>query len=891
MKFVLLWATLIIVVSATTSIAQETTGHLQGRVLDPEGEPVSFVQVIVKGPGLQGPRNVMSLPDGYFYVLALPVGEYTVQLVHVTYQQSLVENILIRLGAYTNLGDIRLKERVYEAPEIVVSGKAPLIDPSSTEVGANLIAAEYAELPIDRNYRDMTTLLPHVNKSGLGDPSNYAGATGWENKFNIDGVDVTEPVYGGASTDLPYNFIREVKVRSGGYQAEFQGALGGVVDVITHSGSNDVRGQVFGFFLNDQLAAEPRLTIDNPEAGTFSFYDIGGCIGGPIKPDKLWYFLSYNPTVKKEQVNIPGLGLKDYESTSHRFASKLTWRINNKNDIELSVFGDPTTGEGIAGQYAWLDPPAALENVDPMLKDTKAGGISGLVNGRHWLHDRFLLQSTASVVVREDEFVPNTKRGLTEPLYTDLETGVWSGGSPFDSEIKNVTFNLGLKGTWILSNHTLKAGLHYSDLETDFKVRNDVITRYADNLYDHFTHFIDVTVGSREPSAFLQDSWRLWDILRLNLGVRWDGQYIINSEGDVGQRFLDQWQPRLGFTYQVGARGTHQLFGSFGRFYQNVSMAAPALNFISSGYYRVFVYDHDPRTDPELGEGDSILIDYNYQALEETEGLEGQHYDEFTLGYEQQITQNSKFTVRGIYRMLRKGLEDGYSEQADQYFWGNPGSGDLSNFPKLKREYTTLELTFKRTGAERFNFLASYLLSRNTGNYPGVFPSDYGFGWANASAQVEIPEQFINSDGLLPNDRPHVFKFYGSYQLGYGVTTGTTFFWMSGTPLSEFGASMYDPYYKVFITPRGEAGRTPSIWDLGVRVTYDLSSLWTSSVHPRVIADFLHIASRREAVNFVQRKFLARDDDGNHIIPNTFYGEPTAFQPPAAIRLGLEIDF
>jgi hypothetical protein len=362
----------------------------------------------------------------------------------------------------------------------------------------------------------------------------------------------------------------------------------------------------------------------------------------------------------------------------------------------------------------------------------------------------------------------------------------------------------------------------------------------------------------------------------------------MNSESDIGQRFLDQWQPRLGFTYQLGKRGAHQVFGSYGRFYQNVSMAAPALYFISSGYYRVYFFDQDPRIDPDAGEA---IVDQTFEAVEEQDGLEGQHYDEITLGYEQQITQNSKLTVRGIYRSLRNGLEDVISEETGEYVWGNPGGGKLSDFPKVKRDYTALELTFQRTGAERFNFLTTYILSRNTGNHPGVFPSDYGDGWANASQQYDLREQLDNGDGLLPNDRTHVFKFNGSYRIGYGVTAGATFFWMSGTPLSEYGGAILDPTYNVFITQRGEAGRTPDIWDLGVRLTFDLASLWESSVHPRVIVDFLHIASQREGVNFVQRKFLSRDDDGGFTDPNPFYGEPIAFQPPAAVRLGMEIEF
>jgi hypothetical protein len=114
---------------------------------------------------------------------------------------------------------------------------------------------------------------------------------------------------------------------------------------------------------------------------------------------------------------------------------------------------------------------------------------------------------------------------------------------------------------------------------------------------------------------------------------------------------------------------------------------------------------------------------------------------------------------------------------------------------------------------------------------------------------------------------------------------------MSGTPLNELGTAIQDPVCYVFLVPRGEAGRTSDVWDLGLRVTYDLASLWTNSVQTRLIADFLHVASQREAVDFVQLKYLSRDGDGNHTTPNPYYGQPVAFQPPAAVRLGLEMDF
>ncbi|NIM20214.1 MAG: hypothetical protein GTO51_08285 [Candidatus Latescibacteria bacterium] len=619
-------------------------------------------------------------------------------------------------------------------------------------------------------------------------------------------------------------------------------------------------------------------------------YDAGFSLGGPIEQDKLWYYLAYNPTFSKEEVEIPGLGMHDYDGTSHRFATKLTWQLDRRNDLEFSVFGDPTKFEGVTTGATFLDPPIASENPDPLLREIRRGGVNTRLKGRHWLHDNFLLQSTISAVWRKDSTLPLTERGGREGLFIDTETGIWSGGSAYDQETESLVATLGVQGTLIWDDNIFKIGFEYREVKVDYNDHADFVIRFPDpvagELYRTQTMSSDGTIRNRIPSAFVQESQRMGDGPHLNLGLRWDGQYIF-SEGDVAQRFTGQWQPRAGFTYRVGERGRHQLFGSYGRFYQELSMAAPALYFMPGAAYRVIIYDHDPRVDPVIGPGDTLLEDYVGGAFPETEGLEGQHYDEFTLGYEHQLTRHSKAAVRGIYRALGNVVEDAFAEDLTGWVWGNPGSGDLSHFPRMKREYTALELIYRHSGGERYNFLVSYTLSRNYGNYPGLFPSDYGEGFPNASTTVYHPEGFFHATGLLPNDRTHVFKCSGSYRIGYGATA----LWQSGTPLSEFGASLYDPVYNVFIVPRGEAGRTTSIWDLSLRFTYDSSEWWRAEVHPKLILDLLHVGSRRKPISFVQRRFLERDIDGNHITPNPAYGLATAYQPPMAVRLGLEVDF
>ena len=114
------------------------------------------------------------------------------------------------------------------------------------------------------------------------------------------------------------------------------------------------------------------------------------------------------------------------------------------------------------------------------------------------------------------------------------------------------------------------------------------------------------TLKSRLVSAYLQDSWRVGESLRINLGLRWDGQNIIGSDGKVAQTFYDQWQPRLGFTFQPSNSGNNQLFGSVGRFYQDLALTAPSQLYIAGSVFRITDYDHDPRLDPS---GGNVIVD------------------------------------------------------------------------------------------------------------------------------------------------------------------------------------------------------------------------------------------------------------------------------------------
>jgi hypothetical protein len=122
------------------------------------------------------------------------------------------------------------------------------------------------------------------------------------------------------------------------------------------------------------------------------------------------------------------------------------------------------------------------------------------------------------------------------------------------------------------------------------------------------------------------------------------------------------------------------------------------------------------------------------------------------------------------------------------------------------------------------------------------------------------------------------------------LVLGASFLWQSGTPLNEFGGHPTGFSY-VFLRQRGTAGRTPSVWDLNLRLSYDLKQLRHSAWKPRLILDVFHVASQRQPALFDEFHYFNVDENGNQINSNPLYGQATRFQPPMAVRLGLEIGF
>ena len=666
LSFCLLWG-------AQLLFAQTTTGTLEGWILDEENQPIPGVNINFDSPDLQGTRGAITDKSGYFFANALPVGIYSIGVSHIAYQKVKVKDIQVNLGKTTSLGKIHLLKGTIETKEVIVTGTRPVIDTRSAANSKSLTAAQFAGLPIERNYFHIAELLPHANVTYNGDQgTNFSGSTGIENKYYIDGSDVTSSEIGALNLQLPYNFIREVEIQTGGYQAEFQSSLGGIINTITYSGSNSFHGSVFGFFTNNNFSSQPRYYEGQPPQGNFANYDIGFGLGGPIFKNKLWFYIAYDPERSSEDVYIKGLGFQNSSFTYHKFAGKITWSADNNNILTLAVNGSPLTGMKIVDHYPTLN----VLNPEAVKRDMTEYITNVSLRGIHNLNKIFMLESALSFYSKKSDWSSVPPLG-GEPIFQDNVNGTVSGGQGFSNwNTTDRIFNASLKGIISIPGHTLKAGIGYSQNS----IRADIDWTHIWHIPQLYSVTRQIQKGilkSNTFSAFIQDSWQMSARFCLNAGLRWDPQWLIASDGSIGQKILDQIQPRIGIIFQPGESGVQKITASYGRFYEPVLLSLSAAYHLKDGYWGFTDYPQDPRVDDSNAQPSGNLIGF----VTNIPDLKGQYNDEITLGYERLIIDEFKIGLRGIYRWLGQGIEDGVISAADQekygslQVYGNPGSG------------------------------------------------------------------------------------------------------------------------------------------------------------------------------------------------------------------------
>src|SRR5262244_268307 len=247
------------------------------------------------------------------------------------------------------------------------------VDVVETTIGSNVSTDQFSYFPTARNIQGLYTIAPSATRSGLRDASgrdrdpSIAGSSGPENNYILDGVSTADPAFGGGGANLPFEFVQEVEIKTGGYGAEYGKSTGGIFNVITKRGGNEFHGDIFGYGTTKGLVREVKnFPFTGSAANGFSEADIGGDIGGPIIKDKLWFFGAFNPQRRTNNF----LTQTFHSAASNKvkipfYAGKITWAVNGNNTFTGSTFGDFTKVEGFLAN-------GALTNVNGFGNDIRA---------------------------------------------------------------------------------------------------------------------------------------------------------------------------------------------------------------------------------------------------------------------------------------------------------------------------------------------------------------------------------------------------------------------------------------------------------------------------------------------------------------------------------------
>ena len=303
---------ILLMVLSMAAVAQDiTSGTIQGTVSDEQGAVVAGATVEAKNTATNFSKTFTTDSDGRFTILSMPPGNYVVSVTKQGFAKLIQQNVELTVGRLVSLN---LGLKVSGVSGEVTVTTTPTIDAAKTESSTTLNETAISNTPIlGRKFEDLLTLTPGVSISQGpdGDEINFAGQRGIFNNVSLDGGDYNNGFFGEqaggqrAAIDITLEAVKEFQVVATGANAEFGRTAGGIINVITKSGTNDVHGSLFHY---QRLRALASRTSDGKELTNFHREQSGGTIGGPIKRDKAFYFFAFEnirERLTRDNLSVP----------------------------------------------------------------------------------------------------------------------------------------------------------------------------------------------------------------------------------------------------------------------------------------------------------------------------------------------------------------------------------------------------------------------------------------------------------------------------------------------------------------------------------------------------------------------------------------------------------
>jgi hypothetical protein len=525
---------------------------------------------------------------------------------------------------------------------VQVTAETPLIDVRQSARQTNIRAEQIELLPKGRDFTTLVTQAPGANNESKLGGISIDGASAGENRYIIDGIETTDIQDGTSGTNLIETFVEEVQVKSSGYTAEFGGALGGVINAVTKSGTNSIHGSAGFNFEGSGLEGARRPTLrqnlTNSDIAEYVSYpkddrtriEPGFTIGGPIKQDRLWYWAGYNPAFTTNERTVTAASAAnpaavpasdDQQLTVHFFSANLTSQLSDATRARVSYNNSFAKTDGLLPALSGSDSAGTdYSKVQEFPNYSLSGNLDWVASSKMLfgfrggyrmsdIHDSnvpegplFRWTNTNNVGYLDvpvslqrptgfSSLASNNKitRDKQDRLYFQADSSLYltAGGThsvkfgvQLDRTGNNVLSGESGNRVSIFWNTALSTGVPVTrGTYGYYSVRSNAVAPKQGFITEGDVH-------SNGIGLFIQDSWTINNKLTVNAGVRTERERVptfTSGEGipEFGLEFGfgEKIAPRLGFAYDINGDGRWKLGGSWGVFYDIFKLELPRGSF------------------------------------------------------------------------------------------------------------------------------------------------------------------------------------------------------------------------------------------------------------------------------------------------------------------------
>ncbi len=618
-------------------------GSVEGTVADPTGAVIPGASLDLRNLETSARRETATNEAGFFRFPILPVGIYELVVERDGFAALTQTNLVVTVGAAINLS---LTLQLAGGSERVVVSSTPLLETTRSQVSTTIDSRAISSLPVNgRNFLDFVLLTPGVNRGTRSQDASFAGQR-LMNLLQVDGVDNDNSFFGqvlglSGSGFAPYQFslatVQEFQVKMNSYSAEYGRVGAGLIDVVTKSGTNQFHGGAFWYYRDRSLNATDlinKLTLQSKSP--YHFNQFGGTLGGPLRKDRLFFFLNFDGQRSTAQ-NVVALNLPAGFSPSTAFQqralsylaargapwlrtfdenvyfAKLDWHINPAHVLTARWNRQRFTGGGNEG----FGPQVSVEHTGMALSktDTLALSLTSVLSGSMVNVARF-----SYVRSREPSF-PNS----ADPEANVLEGGqvvLTIGRNPMDPRENLIRrFQWSDTLSYVRGRHALKFGVDIPwNLITFFTSANfsgsfrftslESFGRslagapapqsgefYTEAFSGEGTPGATTHPGFVEFGGFVQDEWRARSNLTLNLGLRYDLQAMAKPpvrnpapalltaglDTSFVPRDWNNLAPRVGFAWTPLRSNRLVVRGGYGIFYWRTPSAVSSRAHFQNG--------------------------------------------------------------------------------------------------------------------------------------------------------------------------------------------------------------------------------------------------------------------------------------------------------------------